>query len=189
MSIKTTIGIDYSMTSPAICIHTGDSWSIDNCEFHYITDKKRLSLDIEQFHSSPPPVFSCRYERYEMLTDWVIESINLDNLEDVSIAIEGYSFGSKGLVYQIGGNGEFLRWYLWTLGHEISEYAPSALKKFAADHGQASKVMMYEAFFQDTNLDLESVLSCKSKNNPLSDVVDSYFVCKYHFQNMEPIEA
>ena len=35
-------GVDYSMTSPAICVHIGDHWDITNCKFFYLTRTKML---------------------------------------------------------------------------------------------------------------------------------------------------
>ena len=28
-------GVDYSLSSPAICVHEGEEWSYDNCTFYY----------------------------------------------------------------------------------------------------------------------------------------------------------
>ena len=28
-------GVDYSLTSPAICIHSGEDWNYSNCKFYY----------------------------------------------------------------------------------------------------------------------------------------------------------
>jgi len=55
---------------------------------------------------------------------------------------------------------------------------PSIIKKYATGKGNANKELMYEAFYNETKVDLQNILNC-SITNPLTDIVDAYFICKY----------
>jgi len=44
-----------------------------------------------------------------------------------------------------------------------------------------TKKKMYESFFIDTKRDLEKEFNIKKDKNPISDIVDSYWLCKYGF--------
>jgi hypothetical protein len=35
-------GVDYSLSSPAICVHEGEEWSYGNCTFYYYVKQKKL---------------------------------------------------------------------------------------------------------------------------------------------------
>ena len=41
--------------------------------------------------------------------------------------------------------------------------------------------MMYNAFYTETRVDLIEEMKMVSLNNPITDIVDSYFVCKTLF--------
>jgi len=37
------VGVDYSLSSPAWCVHIGDEWSIENCKLFYLVHAKTNS--------------------------------------------------------------------------------------------------------------------------------------------------
>ena len=59
------------------------------------------------------------------------------------------------------------------------------LKGGSTGKGNANKELMYETFLTETNVDLQSKLSSKSTKiiNPVSDIVDSYYICKTGFNS------
>lgn len=61
---------------------------------------------------------------------------------------------------------------------------PTVVKKFATERGNATKEMMYEQFSQDTNMDLMKLVTPDKTvlSNPVTDIVDSYYICKYGIQ-------
>jgi hypothetical protein len=63
--------------------------------------------------------------------------------------------------------------------------APTHIKKFATGKGNAKKEMMYESFLTETQRNLQLELEIKSEKigNPVSDIVDSYYICKYLLDN------
>ena len=37
-------GVDYSLSSPAICVHEGEEWDYNNCTFCYYVKQKKLLI-------------------------------------------------------------------------------------------------------------------------------------------------
>ena len=54
----------------------------------------------------------------------------------------------------------------------------SVVKKGATGKGNADKDMMYEAFVKETKIDLKKLFDTEKVGNPISDIVDSYFIQK-----------
>jgi Holliday junction resolvasome RuvABC endonuclease subunit len=76
-------------------------------------------------------------QRLAHIRDRVLEQVTLG--ADL-VAIEGYSYASKGSsAYQLGELGGVIRLALWEAGVPFAEVPPSCLKKYAAGTGNASK--------------------------------------------------
>jgi|TARA_B110000116_G_scaffold267036_1_gene278745 Holliday junction resolvasome RuvABC endonuclease subunit len=183
------IGIDYSMTSPAICVGQ-IPFSYDTCKFMFITRNKKLAVN-----HSPSIVglllyeYNDNLERFTHLADQTVEWIlshaptrHHGNL----LAIEGYAFGAKGQVFNIGENTGILKYKLAKkVSNIINVIAPSAIKKFATGKGNANKLLMYEAFVEETGDDLAKLFEFDpyTGQSPVSDIVDSYYIAKYNNAN------
>ena len=63
-------------------------------------------------------------------------------------------------------------------GWDYTLIAPSVIKKFATDKGNANKELMLGAFQEDTGVNLEVLLDSSVKS-PITDIADAYFICKY----------
>lgn len=174
-------GIDYSLTSPAVTIHTGTEWSVDNCKFFYIAKKDKNIIVDNQFYGMLYPGYTCDAHRYENLANWSLEKIQTHNT--VKVFIEGYAFGAVGRVFQIAENAGMLKYSLWKKNVPFEVYAPTEIKKYATGKGNANKEKLYEAFFSETSLDLRKRLNIINANdwNPISDIVDSYYIAKLGF--------
>lgn len=122
-------------------------------------------------------------ERFRALSELVLLEMKLANCTpfDTFVYMEGYSFGSSGLVFDLAENAGILKYRLFQEGYLIESVTPSSLKKFATGKGNALKEDMYAAFIKEKQPELKSFLSPKSKivGSPLSDLVDSWFLAKY----------
>ena len=174
---KTTIGIDYSLTSPAVCVNDGD------LSFYYLTNKKKwigqMSDNIIGYEHKEwvDPI-----ERFTYISDFVFDIIG--SLVNPQIFIEGYSYGSKGQgLFQIAENCGILKYRLLEKGHKYNNVVPSVVKKGATGKGNADKDMMYEAFVKETNIDLKKIFDTEKVGNPISDIADSYFIQKVGYDN------
>lgn len=178
-------GIDYSMTSPAICTHIGKRWDIRNCEFYYLTSVKKLAKkfgEYNQFQGTlQPKKHNSNEERFDIVSQWAIKHCFKFDF----VAIEGYAYSSTGQVFQIGENCGLLKHKLWESNTPFSVYAPSAIKKFATGKGNANKDLMYEAWLAETGIDLMKMMTPSRDNfgSPLADIVDSYFITKYLYHH------
>ena len=73
-------GIDYSLTSPAICVAEvlDNNIKFQDCRFHYIKQTKSQD-SFKEFNAYEYPKYSSEIERYIALADWTIERIRWYN--------------------------------------------------------------------------------------------------------------
>ena len=191
------IGIDYSLSSPGICVNTSEEeFKYEDCKFYYLTNTKKyegtfkekmaFGTSAVEYIGAPHRPYSSEPERYNNIANWAIDIIKLYgdaktgiNRINPTIQIEDYSFGSTGRVFHIAENLGLLKYKLKIeCGWDYTLIAPSVIKKFATDKGNANKEMMLSAFQGDTGVNLGELFDSSAKS-PISDVVDAYFICKY----------
>ena len=188
MQKKKIAGIDYSLTSPAICVYKeedGGYFDFDGCVFHYLfnTERQRQlasGCGIDNLRAVPYPEWKTEEERHEKLATWAYNIVQ--GCEEVFL--EGYAFATSAQagVRSIAENTGLLKHKLWKDKIPFKTYPPTVIKKFATGKGNANKEKMYEAFVDEllTPVDLKERLTPKAKKiiNPISDIVDSYFIAK-----------
>jgi Holliday junction resolvasome RuvABC endonuclease subunit len=176
-------GIDYSMASPAICIHVGDVWNFKNCKFFYLVKKDKHLVVTDQLKGSLYPEWQVDPERYDNLSRWARTILSEYNVHNVFI--EGYAFNSVGRIFQIAENTGALKYQLWKQGLPYDVYPPTMIKKFGCGKGNANKERMWETFKEETDYNIFNILGIEEgKNwNPVSDIVDAYYIAKLGFTN------
>ena len=168
-------GIDYSLTSPAICVHEGDEWRYENCTFYYLKKKPGWS---KQYRGKSYPDWKSDQQRYQKLTEWVLKIVQDHGVTHAFI--EDYAFAAKGLVFNIAENTGLMKYGLYASNIPFHTYAPMAIKKFATGKGNAAKSDMIEAFKNETGVSIYEAIGVKDTNgSPSSDIVDSYWIAKY----------
>ena len=181
----TIVGIDYSLNSPAICI-AGDNFDFDKCSFHFLTSKKK---NIGQFGKN---IFGYEYkeyntpiERFTNISNWALDIIHKHKSDTAKVFIEGYSFGSKGqAVFQIAENCGILKYRLQMSPSILYDtIVPSVVKKYASGKGNADKQLMYDSFKEHTKQDLLKMFDMGKLNNPVTDIIDSYYIAKIGYEN------
>ena len=178
----TIVGIDFSLNSPAICVSNG-SFKFEDCKFFYLTSKKKhIGNMMKNILGTEHTEYKNPIERFENLSSWALSIIN--KLTDPQIFIEGYSFGSKGqAVFQIAENGGILKYRL--KGYDYKILVPSVIKKFATGKGNADKQKMYEQFTKDTGTNMMKVFDIPTLNNPITDIIDAYYIAKAGYENIK----
>jgi len=197
-------GIDYSISSPAVCVHLGEGKEFvpSSCKFLAIPPfKKRTPFEPmygnSQYHmveNMGAKVFGI--ERMTHLAKTCVSFISAYGAD--SYCIEGYSFGGNGQVFQLGENAGILKSELFK--SDISQYAtpsPGEIKKFAFDNakgkGAAKKHQMVDRFHSEVGINLYDLFElpfCPIKHSmdkipsPIDDIADSYFICKLHHMRM-----
>ena len=181
--MNTTVGIDYSMSSPSICVHVGKEWSFNNCKFYFLTNKKKCHFSDGRFFGSLHVDFLTQEERFDSIASWAISHIPAN----ASVYIEGYAFAAKGVVFNIAENTGVLKHKLYNRNKtSINVVAPSTVKKYATGKGNADKMLMYHTFVDETQFDISSTIHCNEGESPMSDIVDSYYIAKYAFFESTP---
>ena len=182
-------GIDYSLTSPAICVwkSTDDRlFNFDDCALYYLEIPKRRGPTphgILNIHANPYPEWETEEERHELLSKWTMSIIT-----GCEVFIEGYAFATSGTshVRSIAENAGLLKHKMYKVKQSFTSVPPTVIKKYATGKGNANKEGMYEAFVDEllTPTDLKERLTPKATKvkNPVSDLVDSYFICKYGWE-------
>jgi Holliday junction resolvasome RuvABC endonuclease subunit len=182
-------GIDYSLTSPAICVFDDIDGTMpfrfENCTVYFLTAiQKHQKMYNGNIIGEGMFSHNTDCQRYHSISDWAIEVCS--GIDEV--ALEGYAFGAKGKVFNIAENTGILKYRLFELGIPIEVIPPSVIKKFATGKGNSNKDAMHESFLDETEIDLITTMTPSRKKvaNPVSDVVDAYYICKYlYYQNKE----
>ena len=186
----TIVGIDYSLNSPAICI-AGDNFDFDKCSFHFLTSKKKhirkfgkniFGYEIKDYNT---PI-----ERFSNISTWALDIIHKHKSNTAKVFIEGYSFGSKGqAVFQIAENCGILKYRLQMSPSMLYDtIVPSVVKKYASGKGNADKQLMYDSFVKHTGVDLMKMFDMNKLNNPVTDIIDSYYIAKVGYENIKSEE-
>lgn len=187
-------GIDYSLRAPAMCIYHGidsftgeknDTFSFENCSFFYLTDIKKYANDfIENIHGKLFSDVECDLSRYDSISEWALNLVLKYNCEQV--ALEGYSFGSKGKVFHIAENTGVLKYKFFQNSIPVDIIPPTTIKKYATGKGNSDKNDMHESFMAETDRNLHKIITPMKKevSNPVSDIVDSYYICKLFYERI-----
>jgi hypothetical protein len=175
------IGIDYSLTTPAICVCNGN-FEFKNCRFYYLTNVNKYSgdwikskFDYWLINGRLHLPYTSQVQRHDQISDWAYDIVG-DSIDN--IFIEGYSYGSKGLVFNLAENMGILKHKLYKANKKFEVIVPGVIKKNATGKGNADKLKMYEQFVKDTGVDLMKIYEQKKLNNPVTDIVDSFYIVK-----------
>lgn len=174
-------GIDYSLTSPAICVHEGSEWNYDRCSFYYLVQKEKYLNSFSPFYPTIYPSYENDMDRFNNLAAWSLGILKAHGVQ--RCYVEGYAFGAVGRVFQIAENMGLLKYKLWKERITFDVYPPTVIKKFATTKGNANKEKMYDAFVEENSVDIRDKIGIINKNqwNPISDIVDSYYITKLGF--------
>lgn len=176
------VGVDYSFTSPSLCFHEGDQWSFKNCVFYYMTPKSKFLVYTDQVRGSLYEDYQTQQQRFDNLSNWALNHMMTHGAK--TVGLEGYSYGSIGSrLFEIGENSGLLKHKMWASSIDFDVYAPTTIKKFACGKGNAPKDRLWESFLEETGLNLFHLIGQEVGKswNPVSDMVDAYYLCKYHF--------
>lgn len=177
-------GIDYSTTSPSICIKVEDNYDV-----HFLTQKKTLAE--EYWHE--PFLFFGRYlpelygiQRYNYICRWAMDIIKSYDVE--CVFMEDYAFGAQGRVFHIGENTGILKQSLYRRDIPYYTIPPTVIKKYATGKGNANKKKMLDHFLTYTGVDVQQVMSYTG-DNPISDIVDSFYILEWGLNNLDEVDC
>ena len=198
MKTQKIAGIDYSLTSPAVTIYHGNRWNYNDVEHYCIannTSQMGRWSAIQNVKVTLYESWTDALERYEFLADWVIhnllyanfnKTVNIPYDKPDLVVLEDYAYAATGRVFHIAENMAILKYKLKKHGVKYIIVPPTVIKKFATGKGTANKELMYQNFCEETETEINLTISPKSDTikNPTSDIVDSYYICKYGYNNL-----
>jgi Holliday junction resolvasome RuvABC endonuclease subunit len=164
------------LTSPAVCFN-GE-------KYYYLTNKKKWQCQMsENIIGYAHKEWTDPIQRFTYISDFVFDIIG--KIVNPQIFIEGYSYGSKGQgLFQIAENCGILKYRILEKGLTYNTVVPSVVKKGATGKGNADKDMMYESFVKETKIDLKKIFDTDKVGNPISDIVDSYYIQKVGYEGI-----
>ena len=170
-------GIDYSTTSPCVCVYKNGICSPNNCTYYFFAlDKWRHRWSaLQNVNCYKLPKDLTFIDKYNFLAEWTIDTLRWHNGRVEKVILEDYSYGSTGRVFHIAENVGILKLKLKLNGFRYETVPPTVIKKFATGKGNSNKDAMLEAWKAEPDT-FELV---QEKGNPATDIVDSYFLCKY----------
>jgi Holliday junction resolvasome RuvABC endonuclease subunit len=178
-------GIDYSLNGPAICLFSGNNHFVfEKCSFYFLTNtKKYASTFFKNIYGSPFSDYDGECERYDTISDWVMKIV----LGCDQIGLEDYAYNAQGRVFHIAENTGILKYKFYQASLPVEVFSPSHVKKLATGKGNADKNMMYEAFIKETGIPLQDIITPNKKDigNPVSDIVDAFYICKSLFLDIK----
>ena len=179
------VGIDYSLTSPCVCVSRDKTFS--NSFFYYLNDRKSVQGVCHNIFGDQHEEYLTDQERYENIASWVLTILADFKKEEVVVMIEDYSFGSKGKVFNLAENCGILKYMLYKAGYKFFTVPPTVVKKFATGKGNATKDKMYDKFVEETGIDLHRIISPTTKlGSPTTDIVDAWYIARYmHEQSLK----
>jgi hypothetical protein len=154
-------------------------------------------------------------DRYIHLSNVTLDLIDnvYERGDTISCAIEEYAFSMSGQLASLGENAGILKYRLYEEHSEyVSAYSSLSIKAFARlalpkeqqtfidsktlkpKKLKMTKEEMHSAFVADTGVDLCKVFGVVTvltksgqpvKKNPIPDIVDSYWVAKYHYDQLK----
>ena len=196
VQIYKVLGVDQSMNSTGVCLHTletthpGEPQEHTCHSYRYWILASKLTKKQKEF--SNPFVVIDGYEKRtgtDYITKEVAKTHNIydivDYLEKIVqvekpdvLCLEGISYGSAGsaALVDLAGLNYCIRMMAIRRGLEISIASPTSLKSFATGNGGAQKEEMVWAWKQcDRNIkDLDGV--------KIDDLADAFFLSRYPVQ-------
>lgn len=173
-------GIDYSYTSPAICVFdTAKELKFENLHFYNINGTKSRAgfygnITIKLFRD-----YESQEERFRNICNWASGILIHHRVDEA--CIEGYAMGaSSGLVFQIAENASLLKQYMDLNDIKFATPPPSQVKKLFTGKGNAKKEVMVETFQTQLSVKMHEILGIKEMAKPIDDLCDSYAVMKCH---------
>jgi len=173
-------GIDFSITSPAICIgRPGETPT-----FHAFRKAKKQVSCHPNLILYDYPEWSTQEERFDKLATWAVQIVADADI----IQMEAYAMRAMGNVFDIGEATGVLKHKLYVLGKKFERLiVPSEAKKFATGKGNSKKNQMAISYLKEPcAIDVFGILGKEFDENnenvasPMSDIIDAYWMWKFH---------
>lgn len=171
-------GIDYSYTSPSICV-LGDDFK--SSFFYFANANKKVCVKALNYEGTLiQKYWADNVDRYETLAKWSVEKIQQHWEAGSKIILEGYAFGARGsMLFNIAENAGLLKYHLKkSFGLHPEIVAPTAVKKHWTGKGNANKEAMVQTLLDKEGIDIVKWMQMSKLASPAHDIVDSYAIAR-----------
>ena len=200
---QTRIGIDFSISSPAISIINDNTQTITsiclrpkpNSDVNkLVLDKQHINIMGNTYKHNIVLLdnitsYNSNEERYYNISNTLMTELikHIDKDNELKINIENYGYATTGLVFNIAECTSVFKQMLWfNLGispnYHLNLIAPSTVKKMFTGKGNANKMVMYETFCGLSTVDIYDCfynigkMNTKNIPSPISDIIDSIVI-------------
>ncbi len=177
-------GIDYSYTSPAICVwDTSLPYKFENLRFYGYYDKKKyVGMHGTNILVTMHLLWKTPEERFANIRDWAKAVLISEGVTHVGL--EGYALGSRsGMIFQIAENTSLLKQAIVELGLEFEIFPPSQVKKNFTGKGNAKKEPMIDHFNEIHAVKIGQLIGAdldKPYMKPGDDLCDANAIMQCH---------
>lgn len=165
------VGIDYSMSCPAIYVLRDDGTE----KWYAVQETLRLVQESELISIERHPKYANKMERALHLANWAISILRAEGVSELNL--ESFSMGSTAsMVYDIGVHSGVLYQKLYENDIKVNFIPPTTAKKTFQGSGIASKEDMCTKFFELRGWRFSDTLETKINESPENDLVDAYAI-------------
>jgi Holliday junction resolvasome RuvABC endonuclease subunit len=161
------VGIDYSMNSPGIVrFYLDNNLDLIKAESLGFTQIKKNQKDAKIIYHKKDQ-FCNNIEKFVWIND-IIHNFLLNEyatFQDDYIALEGYAYGAKGKVFEIGEATGELKKRIWESKVPLRIYDPTSIKMFITGVGNADKELMKKHY--------KGIIPIEDINE---DIIDAYHI-------------
>lgn len=177
-------GVDYSMSSPSICVYDTESGDLShqNCFYFYkqvvpsIKEMNRIcQLDLVNIFPGYQSKFEDEFTKVFCLADWGYSIIREMKVE--LVALEGYAFGASGRVFNIAEATGLFKMFLRLNKIPLLTFAPSQIKKVFSGKGNSNKNAMIKFYNDKYSVNMWDIFGVEEKDEtPIADLIDSHAI-------------
>jgi Holliday junction resolvasome RuvABC endonuclease subunit len=170
------IGIDYSVTSPAIVAKIDGGY-----KFFCYRQKKKHKVMHADLVMLEYPLYNSAEQRFDLLASGLLGAVEKHAGRPSSAFIEAYAYSGSGMITTIAEATGCIKQMLYKSGVGYTPLIASSIKKHASGKGNASKREMVDAFKKEYGQCPYTWFDIKDDGkekipSPVSDIVDAYFV-------------
>lgn len=192
------IGIDYSISCPAVCVYSGKAPNppLEACQYYYLTSVLKyqgtfytqpnavtagFKNHIGSFEGKLHAAWAHPMQRYSHMADWVLNIIAIQQIFNHEyttplVVLENYGFNASGRITDIAEHTGILKKKLYDANISYTTCTPSQVKKALCGRGNASKEEIAQHYTNTPSI-------FRPGKSPLSDCIDAYGLVLAHLSN------